>query len=157
MQHKPENTNLNIGTTLGGQVNIPDELLDIVREMQLRIEQFTGCGNKRERDFIKRYSRIFKEACRNVGIEHKHFHNLRHTYAVRRYLQTQDIYLVAKELGHSSVTTTEIYAKFSLRHLKQDFPSLTFAYNNKNKRPVIGIRDTDSRDTLIASNTIARG
>ena len=84
-------------------------------------------------------------------------HNLRHTYAVRRYLQTQDIYLIAKELGHSSVTTTEIYAKFNLRHLKQDFPSLTFAYNNKNKRPVIGIRDTDSRDTLIASNTIARG
>jgi integrase len=139
------------------EVYVPDELLEIVREMQRRIELFTGNGNKRERDFIKRYSRIFKEACRNVGIENKHFHNLRHTYAVRRYLQTQDIYLVAKELGHSSVTTTEIYAKFNLRHLKQDFPSLTFAYNNKNKRPVIGIRDTDSRDTLIASNTIARG
>ena len=28
-------------------------------------------------------------------------------------------------MGHSSVTTTEIYAKFSLRRLEMDFPSLT--------------------------------
>ena len=27
-------------------------------------------------------------------------------------------------MGHSSVTTTEIYAKFSLRRLEMDFPSL---------------------------------
>ena len=27
-------------------------------------------------------------------------------------------------MGHSSVTTTEIYAKFNLRRLEMDFPSL---------------------------------
>ena len=27
-------------------------------------------------------------------------------------------------MGHSSVTTTEVYAKFSLRRLEMDFPSL---------------------------------
>ena len=32
-------------------------------------------------------------------------------------------------MGHSSVTTTEIYAKFSLRRLEMDFPSLV--NNNK--------------------------
>ena len=53
-----------------------------------------------------------------------HFHCLRHTFAVRRYLQTRDIYQVKQEMGHSSVTTTEIYAKFSLRRLEMDFPSL---------------------------------
>ena len=35
-----------------------------------------------------------------------------------------DIYLVKNELGHESVTTTEKYAKFSLRRLESDFPSL---------------------------------
>ena len=59
-----------------------------------------------------------------VGITNKHFHHIRHTYAVRRYLELRDIYQVAKELGHSSVTTTEIYAKFNLSRLEQDFPSL---------------------------------
>ena len=53
-----------------------------------------------------------------------HLHCLRHTFAVRRYLQTRDIYLVKNELGHESVTTTEKYAKFSLRRLESDFPSL---------------------------------
>ena len=35
---------------------------------------------------------------------------------------------VAKELGHSSVTTTEIYTQFSFRRLQQDFPDLAESY-----------------------------
>ena len=53
-----------------------------------------------------------------------HLHCLRHTFAVRRYLQTRDIYRVKMELGHASVTTTEIYTKISLMLLESDFPSL---------------------------------
>ena len=59
-----------------------------------------------------------------------HLHCLRHTFAVRRYLQTRDIYLVKNELGHESVTTTEKYAKFSLRRLEADFPSLVNSTKN---------------------------
>ena len=40
-------------------------------------------------------------------------------------VQTRDIYQVKQEMGHSSVTTTEIYAKFSLRRLEMEFLSLT--------------------------------
>jgi site-specific recombinase XerD len=47
-----------------------------------------------------------------------HLHCLRHTFAVRQCLQTREIYLVKQELGHSSVVTTEIYAKFSLIRLE---------------------------------------
>ena len=39
-----------------------------------------------------------------------------------------------QEMVHSSVTTTEIYAKFSLRRLEMDFPSLTKSNNNREKR-----------------------
>ena len=63
-----------------------------------------------------------------------HFHCLRHTFAVRRYLQTRDIYQVKQEMGHSSVTTTEIYAKFSLRRLEMDFPSLVKSNNSREIR-----------------------
>ena len=37
-------------------------------------------------------------------------------------------------MGHSSVTTTEIYAKFSLRRLEMDFPSLVKSNNSREKR-----------------------
>ena len=37
-------------------------------------------------------------------------------------------------MGHSSVTTTEVYAKFSLRRLEMDFPSLVKSNNNGEKR-----------------------
>ena len=40
--------------------------------------------------------------------------------------------LVKQELGHSSVVTTEIYAKFSLRRLEADFPSLVKSTNISN-------------------------
>ena len=76
--------------------------------------------------WIGNLSKTFLKAMREVdGQDTKyHLHCLRHTFAVRRYLQTRDIYLVKNELGHESVTTTEKYAKFSLRRLESDFPSL---------------------------------
>ena len=38
------------------------------------------------------------------------------------WLRTGDIYLVCKKLGHSSVTTTEIYTKFEESGLRKHFP-----------------------------------
>jgi len=72
---------------------------------------------------IVNYSKVFKKACKRAGVE-KHFHCLRHTYAVMEYMRSRDIYWVSKMLGHSSVTTTEVYAKFHIRKLEQDFPSI---------------------------------
>ena len=37
-------------------------------------------------------------------------------------------------MNHSSVTTTEIYAKFNHRRLEMDFPSLVKSNNNGEKR-----------------------
>ena len=84
--------------------------------------------------WIGNLSKTFLKAMREVdGQDTKyHLHCLRHTFAVRRYLQTRDIYLVKQELGHSSIVTTEIYAKFSLRRLEADFPSLVKSTNISN-------------------------
>ena len=146
----------NSKTHIQREIYLSKELIDTLEEMQQRMVIYLQC-NKSKRDFIKRYSRVFKECCKMVGINDKHFHHIRHTYAVRRYLEVRDIYKVAKELGHSSVTTTEIYAKFNLSRLEQDFPGLT----NSGKKDVFkakyGIRDTDFRDTLNINSGIARG
>ena len=71
-------------------------------------------------------------ACNKLELDKTKFHCLRHTFAVMEYLRTKDIYKVCKKLGHSSVTTTEIYAKFELDNLAEDFKSLTQNDNESN-------------------------
>lgn len=144
-------------TNIQREVYIPNDLIVILEEMQKRLEVHLSNNHISKIDFINRYSRIFKQCCKMVGINNKHFHHIRHTYAVRRYLEVRDIYQVAKELGHSSVTTTEIYAKFNLSRLEQDFPSLVGSSKKEIKSKEFGIRDTDFRDTLHLNSGIARG
>jgi len=73
---------------------------------------------------IKYYSKMFKKAAVACGFDKVRFHDLRHTAALRTYLKTRDIYLVARLLGHSNFSTTMIYTKFNLKRLEQDFPDL---------------------------------
>ena len=73
---------------------------------------------------IKYYSKMFKKAAIACGFDKVRFHDLRHTAALRTYLKTRDIYLVARLLGHSNISTTMIYTKFNLKRLEQDFPDL---------------------------------
>ncbi len=110
------------------EIFLTDELIAIWYEMQNNLQKWLDRGYKIE-NYISMISKTFLKACRSVNLKHR-FHDLRHTFAVRRYLQTRDIYQVKKELGHSSVTTTEKYAKFSLRRLEQDFPSLVINGQN---------------------------
>lgn len=110
------------------EIYVPNELLPILNEMRARV------GNSINiRDRIQSYSKKFRYACDTLGID-KHFNCLRHTFAVRLYLQTGDIYLVAKALGHSTVKTTEIYMKFDVRRLEQDFPSIIGVYKSNLKK-----------------------
>ena len=56
-----------------------------------------------------------------------------------------DIYRVKQEMGHASVTSTEVYAKFSLRRLDMDFPSLV----NSNKKTQIWETGHEFRDIFV--------
>ena len=102
--------------------------LERLQSMRDYLESYEGTLDS----WIGNLSKTFLKAMREIdGDETRyHLHCLRHTFAVRRYLQTRDIYRVKQELGHQSVTTTEIYAKFSLRRLEVDFPTLV--NNDKN-------------------------
>ena len=96
----------------------------IVEEMKYRYHYYMDEFGQKPRNIIMNYGKQFKKACRHLGIKGKTLHSLRHTYAVRRWAITGDIKMVSQEIGHSSVVMTEKYAKFNLRKLKDDFPSI---------------------------------
>ncbi|PLX66695.1 MAG: hypothetical protein C0602_11565 [Denitrovibrio sp.] len=61
-------------------------------------------------------------------------HKLRHTFATWRYITTQDVRKVQKELGHTSVVTTEIYAQTDdniIRQVLKDGDPFDETYNEE--------------------------
>ena len=104
------------------ELRLNAECLRLCIEMRSYVEKYEGTVESWTQNLSKTFLKVMREI---DGKDTKyHLHCLRHTFAVRRYLQTRDIYLVKQEMGHASVTTTEIYAQFSLRRLEMDFPSL---------------------------------
>ena len=132
----------NSKTGIPREIHLEPHHVQIVLDLQRRMEE----TKYSYRGFTTGYSRIFKKVCTDIGREDLHFHNLRDTFAVMRYLETRDIYQVSKELGHTSVKVTEKYARFRLSRLEQDFPSLAHGYGSNMLEN--GIRDTQNRDTI---------
>ena len=99
-------------------------LKNILKEMRNRYEMMFTKHGQVPKHIKDRYGKEFKKACRAVGVKGKTLHNLRDTYAVRRWAITGDIKMVADEIGHASVVMTEKYAKCKLLKLQDDFPSL---------------------------------
>ena len=111
------------------EVQLDKTTLPILLEMRDRVEKETGKSGSGSMNHsrtwqIKKYSKQFKACAELEGFGRHKFHNLRDTYAVRRWAITGDIHLVSKELGHASVTITEKYTKFKLRRLIDDFTSI---------------------------------
>tara|TARA_B100001989_G_C24152482_1_gene275664 strand:- start:71 stop:538 length:468 start_codon:yes stop_codon:yes gene_type:complete len=91
-------------------------------------------------------SKLFKKALRSIDADdRKHFHSLRHTFAVRRLIQGTSIYELKLLMGHKSVTTTEVYSEMNLKRVKDDFPTIVSRYLNQTR---IGKKDTLLKDTI---------
>ena len=111
------------------EVHLNKTTLPILLEMRDRVEKETGKSGSGSMNHsrtwqIKKYSKMFKKVAKDEGFGRHKFHNLRDTYATRRWAVTGDIHLVSKELGHSSVQMTEKYTNVKLRRLMDDFPTL---------------------------------
>ena len=72
----------------------------------------------------------FTKAVRAASVEPKgrSLHSLRHTFALREYYRTGDIYYVKGLLGHSAVAVTERYLKFPREYLEKAFGDTVSPY-----------------------------
>ena len=72
-------------------------------------ERFTG-------DY---FSKGFKQACKAAGMDKElHFHSLRHSFASNLAQQGVSLYVIKELLGHSSISTTEIYSHLNMETLR---------------------------------------
>ncbi len=70
-------------------------------------------------------SRKFKNSCIAAGIEKEiHFHSLRHSFASSLVQKGVPLYTIKELLGHSSITTTEIYSHLNMDALKEAIKKL---------------------------------
>lgn len=66
------------------------------------------------------FSRKFKQAVRDAGLgEAIHFHTLRHSFASNLAQRGVSIYVIKELLGHSSISTTEIYSHLNVDSLRE--------------------------------------
>ena len=115
------------------EVELSPQALEVLLEMRQRYDDrigksMHGSWSNSHDGIIDSYSKVFKKAAKQLGFGEHKFHNLRDTFAVRRWIVTGDIYAVSKEIGHSSVNQTQKYANFNLRKLAVDFDSLNERY-----------------------------
>jgi integrase/recombinase XerC len=78
-------------------------------------EQYTG-------DHI---SQSFKRACKAAGLDSRiHFHTLRHSFASNLVQKGVSLYTIKELLGHSSISTTEIYSHLNMETLREAIKKL---------------------------------
>ena len=116
---------------VGRNIELDKSMQSIFNELKKWLNTGYGSTLKTPDDHI---SKMFKKSLRCIGAdERKHFHSLRHTFAVRRLLQDTSIFYLQKLMGHSTVTTTEVYSKMNLKRVAQDFPAIVSSFINEEK------------------------
>ena len=105
--------------------------------MALKPKKLLGLKYSIFQDIIKGNEELHVQKARLIPFykpdDSKHFHSLRHTYAVRKLIQGVSIYTLKLLMGHKSVTTTEVYSEMNFKRVAQDFPTLVQNYPKKVK------------------------
>jgi integrase/recombinase XerC len=57
--------------------------------------------------------------CEQAHVAGKGMHALRHTAGTRLFAETGDLETTARHLGHATIETTRVYAKWSDRRLRE--------------------------------------
>ena len=83
-------------------------------------KEFIFCNKAGNRFTGNYFSRRFKKACIAAGLDNAiHFHSLRHSFASNLVQKGVSLYSVKELLGHSSISTTEIYSHLNMDSLRE--------------------------------------
>ena len=98
-------------------IPLPKQILPLLKSLKKRsvCEYIIADGDKPV--FVRSYQRTFELLLKKLGIPHKGFHSLRHTFATRALECGMDVKTLSELLGHKNATITlNRYAHSLLEH-----------------------------------------
>ncbi len=101
-------------------VPLPKQLVPFLKEIKKTNRSPYVVGRGELVISVRAYQRSFEALLNRLGIRHRGFHSLRHTFATRALENGMDIKTLAEILGHKNATVTlSIYAHSFMDHKKQ--------------------------------------
>ncbi len=106
-------------------IPICDEALSIFEKKKSKKivpirNEFVFCKSNGVRFTGDYISKIFKLACKAANLDNAiHFHSLRHSFASNLVQKGVPLYTIKELLGHSSISTTEIYSHLNIDSLRE--------------------------------------
>lgn len=101
-------------------IPIPKQLLPHLREVKKKSSSKYVVSNGEKIISVRSYQKTFTSLLKRLGIQHKGFHSLRHTFATRALECGMDIKTLSEILGHKNPTITlNRYVHSLMEHKKE--------------------------------------
>lgn len=101
-------------------IPIPKQLLPLLKSLKKRSKCNYVIADGTKPVFVRSYQRTFELLLKKLGIAHKGFHSLRHTFATRALECGMDVRTLSELLGHKNPTITLTRYAHSLLDHKTD-------------------------------------
>lgn len=101
-------------------IPVPKQLLPFIKEWKKNSPSRFVVSNGEKYISVRGYQRMFERFLNRIGIPHKGFHALRHTFATRALECGMDVKTLSEILGHKNATVTLNRYVHSLVEHKQE-------------------------------------